>query len=102
MNIKELQDQAIEVANLYRKKNKEDGHNHWTVEQYMSGMIGDIGDLQKLIMAKQGYRHKEDIDQALEHELGDVLWSLLVISKELNINLETAFLKTMKELKGRF
>ena len=101
MNLQELWQRAQQIANLYHEKNKKDWHKKWDIDQYMSWMIGDIGDLQKLIMAKQWYRHKEHIDELLQHELSDVLWSLLVIAQKLDINLEQSFLQTMDDLEQK-
>lgn len=63
--------------------------------------MGDVGDLVKLIMAKNGYRQKEDIDEKIAHELGDCLWSIIVIAKELDINLEDKFLENMESLENK-
>ena len=101
MNLTDLSAHALEVADLYREANKKNGHKTRTVEQYMSGMVGDVGDLQKLIMAKCWYRYYEAVDQKIEHELSDVLWSLLVIASTLDIDLEKVFIQTMTSLKER-
>jgi len=37
----------------------------------------------------------------LEHELADVLWSVIVIADRCGIDLETAFARTMDELGER-
>lgn len=89
---------AEQIRSAYAAKNQKDDHKVWTTEQYMSGFVGDVGDLQKLIMAKIGYRHYDDIDTKIEHELADCLWSLLVIAASLNINLEAVYQKNMAEL----
>ncbi len=101
MDLQQLSQRAWQIANLYDEKNKKDWHKKRDIEQYMSWMVGDIGDLQKLIMAKQWYRHKEHIDELLQHELSDVLWSLLVIAYKLDIDLEQSFLQTMDDLEQK-
>ncbi len=69
----------------------------------MSGFVGDVGDLSKLIMAKRGLRSDvdDDIDDKIAHELADCLWSVCVLADKYNVNLEAAFLKTMDELDER-
>ena len=67
----------------------------------MPGFVGDVGDLSKIIMAKQGLRFMDDIDAKLAHELSDCLWSVLVIADKYKINLATEFLKTMDGLEAR-
>ena len=63
--------------------------------------MGDVGDLMKLVLAKDGVRDIENVDKKLEHELADCLWSILVLAKEYNIDLEKAFMRTMDELEAK-
>ena len=69
----------------------------------MSGFVGDVGDLSKLIMAKRGLRGGigDDIDEKLAHELADCLWSVCVLADKYDVDLEAAFTKTMDELDER-
>ncbi len=64
----------------------------------MQGFVVDVGDLMKLVMAKAGARPIADLDRKLAHELADCLWSVLVLADAHGVNLESAFLKTMKQL----
>lgn len=95
-------EEALKVKSLYHEKNKNDGHDTWDVSAYLQGFVGDVGDLSKLLMAKQNFRDKENLDEKLAHELSDCLWSIMVIADELNIDLEKSFVGTMKELESRF
>ena len=101
MQFQDLVTKAKEVREQYVKLNDTDGHNPWGVAEYMQGFMGDVGDLAKLIMAKNNYRHHGEVDQKLAHELGDCLWSLIIIADRLGIDLEKSFLNTMEELKQR-
>lgn len=88
---------------LYRDKNAADGHQPWTVTDYMSGYVKDVGDLSMLIMVKSGLREYEgDIDAALRHEIGDCFWSLFVLCDELNINPQEALNQTLEDIERRF
>lgn len=103
MEISELQDRALRVRELYDGLNTKDGHDAWGTTEYLQGMVGDIGDLTKAIMAKNRKRRFEgDIDAKLRHELSDILWSILILAEELDIDLEDAFSQTMDELEARF
>lgn len=62
------------------------------------GFMGDIGDLMKLIQAKNGVRAIPDVDDKLAHELADCLWSICVLADLYKIDLEQAFVKTMDEI----
>ena len=98
MDLQELTNRAIEIRNKYKEFEKQRYGKSWTTEHVAEGLVGDIGDLMKLIMAKEGMRETKDIDQKLAHELADCLWSLLIIASEYNVNLEQFFLKTMNEV----
>jgi NTP pyrophosphatase (non-canonical NTP hydrolase) len=101
MTLDSLQQRALEIKERYHVLNAKEGQKPWDISAYTQGMVGDIGDLMKLIMAKEGLRGGENIEERLSHELGDVLWSLLVMADMLNIDLEKAFHKTMDELDKR-
>lgn len=101
MNLQELTQKATEIQKAYAQLNQEKEQNAWTVAEYAQGLVGDIGDLMKLIMAKNNFRTAQNIDTQLKHELADCLWSILIIAKELNIDLEREFSNTMDELKER-
>ena len=60
--------------------------------------MGDVGDLAKLIMAENGRRNITNSREKLEHELFDCLWSVIVLSRLYDIDLEGSFMKTMAEL----
>jgi NTP pyrophosphatase (non-canonical NTP hydrolase) len=92
---------SIEIKKLYDELNKNDGHKKWQASDYTMGMIGDCGDLSKLIMAKNKLRKSKssNIDESIEHELVDILWSLIAISDELNIDIEAISLIQLQKLK---
>jgi NTP pyrophosphatase (non-canonical NTP hydrolase) len=64
----------------------------------MQGFVVDVGDLMKLVMAKAGTRPVDHVDQKLAHELSDCLWSVLVLAKAYDVDLEKEFLRTMDEI----
>ena len=64
----------------------------------MLGLVGDVGDLAKLIQAHEGVRRIEGAQAALEHELANVLWSVIVIVDRADVDLAAAFGRTMDEL----
>ena len=67
----------------------------------MSGFVGDVGDLSKIIMAKHGLRAMDDVDAKLAHELADCLWSVLVLADKYKIDLADEFMKNMEGLEKR-
>ena len=73
----------------------------WTREEVMQGFVGEVGDLMKLVMAKNGTRRAENIDHKLAHELSDCLWSVLVLGKLYDVNFEKEFITTMAEIEAK-
>ena len=51
-------------------------------------------------MAHAGAREIPEAKAKLAHELADCLWSILVLARRLDVDLERAFLETMGELEG--
>ncbi|MGF7229708.1 MAG: nucleotide pyrophosphohydrolase [Candidatus Saccharibacteria bacterium] len=101
MEFETINKRALEIREKYNDLNFEQRGVRWSATQVMAGLVGDIGDLSKIIMAKDGLRAMDDVDTKLPHELSDCLWSLLVIASKYNIDLAQEFMKTMDELEER-
>lgn len=97
MELKKFIEKAKEVKSEYASINKK----QWGASEYTQGLVGDVGDLMKLMMAKNGLRKWEDIDDKIKGELCECLWSILIISDEIGIDLENEFSKRMDYLKER-
>jgi len=67
----------------------------------MQGLVVDVGDLMKLVMAKNGRRNVPDVDRKLAHELSDCLWSVLVLAQAYDVDLEKEFLATMSAIEAK-
>ena len=93
-----MQAKARQVAELYARRDVERFGPPWNASELVLGFLGDVGDLAKLTQAKVGVRPHDEVDKALEHELADCLWSLIVIADAFEIDLESAFRRTMGEL----
>jgi len=87
---------AIEIKKRYNKIELKE----WNLEQDFMGMAKDMGDLSKLLMIYKGYRAKENsnLKKEIEHELADILWSVIVIAEKTGVNLEESFWDAMDEL----
>lgn len=103
MEVKDLIQRAKEIREKYDVANKEMYGVVWSAEQVMEGLVGDIGDLMKLVMAKEGYRQlgDKDINQELAHEISDCLWAIFVLASKYNIDVELEFRKSMDKLDER-
>lgn len=100
MKFEDLLERAVEVRRKYDKLNAKRGVI-WNEQNLMSGFVGDVGDLSKIIMAKHGLRGMDGVDAKLAHELSDCLWSVLVLADKYQIDLAAEFQKTMDELDER-
>ena len=63
----------------------------WSTSDLMSGLVVDVGDLTRLVMAATGSRVIDGVDDKLAHELSDCLWAVLVLARRLGVDLGAAF-----------
>ena len=101
MELTRLSARALQINQTFAAHARQTGGRPWTREEIMQGFVGDVGDLMKLVMAKAGVRPVEDLDRKLAHELSDCLWSVLVLAKLYEVDLEKEFLATMTELEAK-
>jgi NTP pyrophosphatase (non-canonical NTP hydrolase) len=101
MDIKELAQKAVEIKEKYCELERKKYGKEWSRTQVMEGFVGDVGDLMKLVMAKDGIRNAEDVDDKIAHELADCLFSVLVLSQKYDVDIEKSFLDTMDMLEKR-
>ncbi len=60
-----------------------------------------MGDLAKLTMAAEGARELPSEPGALGHELADCLWSVLVLARLYDVDLDAEFTRLVRELDAR-
>jgi NTP pyrophosphatase (non-canonical NTP hydrolase) len=92
---------AKKIRALYDAQALAAGTRPWRPAELAQGFVGDVGDLMKLVMAKEGLRPAEDLDVALAHELADCLWSVLLLADAYSVKLEPAFFTTMRQLEQK-
>ena len=95
-----LAERALEVRQQYAEWERRKYGRTWTREEIALGLVGDVGDLAKLVQAREGVRDIPDARGKLAHELADCLWSVLVLAGLYDVELEQAFLQTMDELES--
>jgi NTP pyrophosphatase (non-canonical NTP hydrolase) len=100
MQFDDMQKAAIRIRQRYDAFNASRGVE-WDVQNFMAGFVGDVGDLSKLLMAKQGLRDIPDLEEKIAHELADCLWSIIIIADKCRVDLPREFQKTMDELEKR-
>jgi NTP pyrophosphatase (non-canonical NTP hydrolase) len=97
MDVKKLTQRAMEIRRRFAEF-EQAKFREWTKAEIMQGFVVDVGELMRLVMAKSGIRHVDDVDRKLAHELSDCLWCVLVLSKLYDLDIEKEFMKTMDEL----
>jgi len=98
MDFDNLVQRAMTVRQQYATWEQMQYGRSWTREEIAQGFVGDVGDLLKLTLAHSGIRHIPDATEKLAHELGDCLWSIIVLANAYGVDLEKSFLQTMDEL----
>jgi hypothetical protein len=102
--LKELQYRALVIANHYDDYNRAKGRKTWDLNDYTDGLVGDVGDLMKLIMGARNRRNVEGgegVEAKIEHELNDIMFSLLLLYKVFRLDPDESFLKAMDVLEKR-
>lgn len=97
----ELKQRAIKVRQMYDELNQKARNRKWDAKDHAMGFVGDVGDLMKLVAAKEGVRAGADIDSRLGHELADCLWSIFILAEHYDIDLKKEFDRTMDYLEKR-
>ncbi|MBU2670503.1 nucleotide pyrophosphohydrolase [Actinoplanes bogorensis] len=98
MDLRGLQQRALETAALYDRHNEAAGRGAWSPDDFMMGFVGDVGDLAKLVMAVEGRRDIPDARAWLGHELADCLWSVLVLAHRYDVDLESEFARMTADI----
>lgn len=91
-------ERAVQIRAQYEEKEKQLYGSSWTSEDIALGFVRDVGDLANLIMAENGRRNIANSEEKLEHELFDCLWSVIVLSRLHDIDLDRSFMNTMDNL----
>ena len=101
MDIVALTERAITLRERFSDAARRAGKREWSREEVLQGFVVDVGDLTKLVMAKSGIREAEDVDRRLAHELADCLWSVLVLAKLYEVDLEREFLAMFESVSAK-
>lgn len=100
-DIEDFKKRVLVIRDIYDELGAKLRNNTWDAKDYAMGFVGDVGDLMKLVAAKEGVRAGEDIDRKLAHELVDCLWSVLILAEHYGIDIDKEFTKNMDELEDR-
>jgi len=101
MEFSTMTGRALAILQQYEEHERRTYGREWSLEELTLGLVGDVGDLAKLIQASEGVRDVAgDVQRRLGHELSDVMWSAIVIAAKCGVDLETSFATTMDEIES--
>jgi len=100
MELQKLVNRAMDLRRQYERKEIELYGSPATDEEIAQGFLGDVNNLLKLIMAENGKRKIANSKEKLESQLAHCLWSVIVLAKMRNIDLEQSFMEAMDRLEN--
>jgi NTP pyrophosphatase (non-canonical NTP hydrolase) len=100
MEFQKLINRAMDLRRQYAEKEKQLYRSPLTDEDIAQGFAGDVNNLVKLVMAEHGKREIADSKEKLEAQLAHCLWSVIVLAKMQDIDLERAFMEAMDRLEN--
>lgn len=90
---------AINIRELLEIFEKKTTGKVWGKKELLMGLVTDVGDLAKLILAKEGDRNFDgDINKSLRHELADCLWAIIILADKYNIDLSKALVEMADDI----
>ncbi len=100
MEFQKLVNRAMDLRKQYEVKEKQLYGSPYTSEDIAQGFAGDVNNLVKLVTAEHGKRSIPNSKEKLEAQLAHCLWSVVVLAKMHNIDLEQSFIETMDRLEN--
>ena len=97
-NIKDLQYRALQIANHYDEYNRQVGRKGWDMRDHIEDLVGSVGDLAKANMA---VIERCGAAEKVEHELNDIMWSLLLLYRFYRLKPGASFLNSMDRVEER-
>jgi NTP pyrophosphatase (non-canonical NTP hydrolase) len=101
VEFRDLVERALHIRAQYAELEQARYGRSWETDEIALGLVGDMGDLAKLVLAKNGVRAIPEAHAKLAHELSDCLWSIIVLPHQYGFDLEAIFLENMDALEQR-
>lgn len=90
------------IRRAYRELELKHHDKEWSIEKDLLALTNDIGNMNRLIMTKQG-RYYDETPYQLEHKLAENIWWLIELANRLDIDIQKemeTFLAQKEELLG--
>ncbi|MGV3322920.1 MazG-like protein [Streptococcus hyovaginalis] len=99
---KETIERCLAIREAYRELELKHHDKEWSIEEDLLALTNDIGNMNRLIMTKQG-RYYDETPYHLEHKLAENIWWLIELANRLDIDIQKEmeiFLVQKEELLG--
>ena len=100
MELQKLMNRAMDLRTQYDKKERQLYGSPSTEEEIEQGFLGDVNNLVKLVMAQHGKGQIANSAEKLGSQLSHCLWSVIILAKMHNVDLEQSFMETMDKLEN--
>ena len=100
MDLQKLINRAMDLRGQYEKKETQLYGSPATDAEIAQGLLGDVNNLVKLINAQHSKRQIANSTEKLGSQLSHCLWSVIVLAKMHNIDLEQSFMEAMDRLEN--
>ena len=100
MEFQKLIHRAMDLRTQYDKKERQLYGSPSTDEDIAQGFAGDVNNLAKLIKARHGKLEIANSSEKLGSTLSHCLWSVIVLARIHNVNLEQSFFEAMDRLEN--
>lgn len=87
MELKEIIKRSKAIRQAYHRLEEKHHGSKWTVDEDLLALSNDIGNLDRLVMTREG-RYYDETPYHLEQKLAENIWWLLELSQRLNIDIE--------------
>ncbi|HEL1649321.1 TPA: MazG-like protein [Streptococcus suis] len=95
-------DRCKTIRKAYRELEVKHHDKEWSIEEDLLALTNDIGNMNRLIMTKQG-RYYDETPYTLEQKLAENIWWLIALAYRLDIDIQKemeTFLAQKEELLG--
>jgi NTP pyrophosphatase (non-canonical NTP hydrolase) len=100
MELQKLINRAMDLRSQYEKKEKQLYGSGSTDEDIAQGFLGDVNNLVKLLKAGHGKGHIANSTEKIGPQLSHCLWSVIILARMYNVDLEQSFMETMDKLEN--
>ncbi|WP_228068169.1 MULTISPECIES: hypothetical protein [unclassified Neisseria] len=89
------------IRTAYRALEIKHHRAEWSIEEDLLALSNDIGNMNRLIMTKQG-RYYDETPYRLEHKLAENIWWLIELADRLNIDIQKEMEAFLAEKEKQF